>query len=154
MINTSKNGSALQMQTPTIEDSESLQSAIDGTSAFFEVNYHEGKDIWLNRFCSFSSPAGCELVSEGADPLWEKYVDAKIVTLAEIVPVARIAETPDEQVWQLIVKLSTPLPGSNKTEDVATVLVVKKGSDWRFDRFLTKPEIQVIADKATKEAKK
>ena len=153
IISTPKIGSALQTQTPIIEDSKSLQSAMDGTKAFFEVNYHDGKDIWLNRFCSFSSEVGCELVSMGADTLWKKYLDEKIVTLAEIVPVARIAETPDEQVWQLIVKLSTPLPGSNKTEDVAFVLVVRNGNEWRFDRFLTKPEIQVIAEKATKEVK-
>lgn len=41
-----------------------------------------------------------------------------------------------------------PLPGGNKSEDEAYVLVVKTDRGWKFDRFLLEPEVQVLKDRA------
>ena len=51
----------------------------------------------------------------------------------------------------MAVELSEPLPGSNKTQDEAYVLVVKEGDDWKFDRFLLEPEVQALQERELQE---
>jgi hypothetical protein len=44
----------------------------------------------------------------------------------------------------MTITLSSPLPGSNKTQDTAHVILAKTESGWKFDRFLMEEEINAI----------
>ena len=125
----------------TNEDSLGSTAAVN---AIVQVNYQEGKEAWLERICEVSTPAGCELFSAGADRMWEKYVDAKSVVTAASQAVEKVADNGSEQVWQMTITLSSPLPGSNKTQDTAYVVLAKTESGWKFDRFLMEEEINAI----------
>ena len=119
-------------------------AAVNAIEQVFQVNYQEGKEAWLERICEASTPAGCELFSAGADRMWEKYVDAKSVVTAASQAVEKVADNGTEQVWQMTITLSSPLPGSNKTQDTAYVVLAKTESGWKFDRFLMQEEINAI----------
>ena len=128
----------------TNEDSLVSTAAVNAIDQVFQVNYQEGKEAWLERICEVSTPAGCELFSAGADRMWEKYVDAKSVVTAASQAVEKVADNGSEQVWQMTITLSSPLPGSNKTQDTAYVVLAKTESGWKFDRFLMEEEINAI----------
>ena len=128
----------------TNEDSLVSAAAVTAIEKVFQVNYQEGKDVWLNRICELSTPAGCEVFSTGADRMWETYVDAKSVVTAATQAVEKVADNGSEQVWQMTITLSSPLPGSNKTQDTAYVVLVKTEGGWKFDRFLMEAEINAI----------
>lgn len=128
----------------TNEDSLVSAAAVTAIEKVFQVNYQEGKDVWLNRICELSTPAGCEVFSVGADRMWEKYMDAKSVVTAATKAVKKVADNGSEQVWRMTIMLSSPLPGSNKTQDTAYVVLVKTESGWKFDRFLMEAEINAI----------
>lgn len=128
----------------TNEDSLVSAAAVTAIEKVFQVNYQEGKDVWLNRICELSTPAGCEVFSAGADRMWEKYVDAKSVVTAATAAVEKVADNGSEQVWRMTITLSSPLPGSNKTKDMAYVVLVKTEGGWKFDRFLMESEINAI----------
>ena len=76
--------------------------------------------------------------------MWEKYVDAKSVVSATSQAVEKVADNGSEQVWQMTITLSSPLPGSNKTQDTAYVVLAKTEDGWKFDRFLMEEEINAI----------
>ena len=76
--------------------------------------------------------------------VWEKYVDAKSVVTAASQAAEKVADNGSEQVWQMTITLSSPLPGSNKTQDTAYVILAKTESGWKFDRFLMEEEINAI----------
>jgi len=128
----------------TSEDSLVSATAVSVIEKVFQVDYQEGKEAWLNRICEVSTPAGCQLLSAGADSLWKKYVDAKSVVTAAAQAVDKVADNGSEQVWRMTIALSSPLPGSNKTQDAAYVVLVKTESGWKFDRFLMEAEINAI----------
>jgi len=128
----------------TNEDSLVSAAAVTAIEIVFQVNYQEGKEVWLNRICEISTPAGCELFSAGADHMWEKYVDAKSVVTATTQAVEKIEDNGSEQVWRMAITLSSPLPGSNKTQDTAYVVLAKTEGGWKFDRFLMEAEINSI----------
>jgi hypothetical protein len=128
----------------TNEDSLVSAAAVTTIENVFQVNYQEGKEVWLKRICKLSTPAGCELFSDGADRMWEKYVDAKSVVTAATQAVEKVADNGSEQVWRMSIMLSSPLPGSNKTQDTAYVVLAKTESGWKFDRFLMEAEINAI----------
>jgi hypothetical protein len=44
----------------------------------------------------------------------------------------------------MTITLSSPLPGSNKTQDTAYVALVKTDGGWKFDRFLMAAEINAL----------
>ena len=134
----------LDSTSSTSEDGLSSEVAVTATQKVFHVNYQEGKEAWLKRICKVSTPAGCELFSAGADRMWEKYVDAKSVVTAVAQKAEKVADNGSEQVWQMAINLSSPLPGSNKTQDTAYVVLVKTDSGWKFDRFLMDAEINAI----------
>jgi hypothetical protein len=134
-------------QSPTAstnEDSLVSTAAVNAIEQVFQVNYQEGKEAWLERICEVSTPAGCELFSAGADRMWEKYVDAKSVVTATTLAVEKVADNGSEQVWKMTITLSSPLPGSNKTQDTTYVVLAKTESGWKFDRFLMEEEINAI----------
>lgn len=135
--------------TPSPEETEITNAAVAGTQAFFQINVTEGKDTWLNRFCAASTENGCALARMGADRLWQKYQEAKTSVQAEVNALERVSTTANEQVWRVAIKLTEPLPGSNKTEDEAYVLVVKTDNGWKFDRFLLGPEVQALKDRTS-----
>lgn len=110
----------------------------------FQVNYLEGQAVWLERICENSTPAGCELFAASAGRLWEKYMDAKAEVTATARAVQKVAGNDTEQVWEMAISLSSPLPGSNKTQDSAYVVVAKTDDGWKFDRFLMPAEIDAI----------
>jgi hypothetical protein len=128
----------------TSEDSLVSAAAVSATDKVFQVDYQEGKEAWLKRICEVSTPAGCQLLSAGADSMWKKYVDAKSVVTAAAQAVEKVADNGSEQVLRMIITLSSPLPGSNKTQDTAYVVLMRTDSGWKFDRFLMEPEINAI----------
>jgi hypothetical protein len=142
-----------QTQTQSPVTIASAKAAIDGTQAFFQIRVDEGKDAWLNRFCSLATESGCIFARTGADRLWQEYKDAKTSIQPKVTAVGKVKSTSSQHVWKMEVELSNPLPGSNRTKDEAYVLVVKSEAGWRFDRFLLEPEIQAIATRQKEESK-
>jgi hypothetical protein len=126
------------------EESPASAVAITAIQKVFHVNYQEDKEVWLKRICKISTPAGCELFTTGAERMWEKYVDAKSVVTAVAQAVEKVADNGSEQVWQMTINLSSPLPGCNKTQDTAYIVLVKTDTGWKFDRFLMDAEINAI----------
>ncbi|MBI9050038.1 MAG: hypothetical protein JEZ00_11500 [Anaerolineaceae bacterium] len=126
------------------DDQMASEAAVMAMESFFNIDAKEGKEVWLDRICTISTESGCELLSAGADAMWAHYQEENIHISALVSPVKKISETEREQVWQMSILLSAPLPGSNKTEDMAYVVMTKKEGIWKFDRFLLKPEIDSI----------
>ena len=126
------------------EDIKASQAAVSAVGKIFQIDTTKSKEDWLKGVCAFSTPAGCTMISTGADRMWAKYVEAKTIVSAEVQPLQKRADNGSEQVWQVAVSLTAPLPGSNKTEDIAYAALVKTGDKWFFDRFLLQPEIDAI----------
>jgi hypothetical protein len=136
---------AEQGSAPSISnDSLVSAAAVSAIEKVFQVDYQEGKEAWLKRICEVSTPSGCQLLSAGADNMWKKYVDDKSVVTAGAQAVEKVADNDSEQVWRMAITLSSPLPGSNKTQDTAYVALIRTDSAWKFDRFLMEPEITAI----------
>lgn len=134
-----------QSSAPTSsEDSLASSTAVSAVEAVFQIDYQEGEAAWLNRICNVSTPAGCQLFTAGADRLWKKYVGDKSVVTAKAEAIEKVADNGSEQVWQVTVHLSSPLPGSNKTHDTAFIALEKTDGGWQFDRFLMDSEINAI----------
>lgn len=134
-----------QVSTPSNnEDNSVSKTAVFAVERIFQVNYLEGKEVWLNRICEVSTPAGCQMFSAGADNMWQKYVNAKSVVTASVQAVEKVADNGSEQVWRMTITLSSPPPGSNKNQDLAYVALMKTESGWKFDRFLMEVEINAI----------
>jgi hypothetical protein len=128
----------------TGEDQPALNAAISGVEAFFTLDYHEGRDIWLKKVCEKSTASGCELISRGIDQFWERINTSQSVISVKAEPIEKVAENVSEQVWVTVITLSSPLPGSNKTKDQAYISVEKTEEGWMFDRFLMPGEIKAL----------
>ena len=141
----------IQPQTRTSkyssEDQEALSAAINGVETFFTVDYREGKNAWLKKVCEKSTTSGCQFISQGIDPLWEKISSSQSVINAKAKPIEKVAENASEQVWVIATTLSLPFPGSNKTKDQAYVSVEKTGEGWKFGRFLLPGEIKALQER-------
>jgi hypothetical protein len=135
---------AQAVPTPSVGDAQASAAATAGTEAFFNINYEQGKETWLKGICAVSSESGCQYFTSGSDLLWKRFADFQTVTQGKAQLLSKARSTDSEQVWQISVTLSQPLPGSEKTSDEAYVLVVRVNDDWKFDRFLTEKEIQAI----------
>ena len=129
--------------SPTADESAAA-AATAAVEQVFRVDYHEGKAVWLARICAKSTPAGCALFSDGADRLWEKYEQAGTIVAARVKSTQQITAGVAEQVWRTEVTLSSPLPGSIKTEDSAYVVLVRTEEGWKFDRFLLQAEVDAL----------
>jgi hypothetical protein len=129
------------------EDSAVSLVATHAVENFFTVDYQEGKDVWLKRVCASSTASGCQFLSQGIDPMWERINSSKSVVKAQVVTVEKVADNSLEQVWVTTLKLSSPLPGTNKTQDKAYVVIEKAATGWKFDRFLLPPEIQALQER-------
>ncbi len=138
--------------TPSPEQAEITQAAVLGTRAFFQISASEGQAVWLERFCAASTENGCALVRMSAERLWQKYQEAKTQVQAQVDALECVSAAAQEQVWRVAIRLSEPLPGSNKTEDEAHVLVVKTDSGWKFERFLLEAEVQALQERTAQEA--
>jgi hypothetical protein len=126
------------------DDLQASAVAEQAVEAFFSIDYQEGIEAWQTRFCSLTTEGGCQFIALGSTSMWTKYLEEKTIIHADSTPISRLAATETEQVWQIKVSLSDPLPGSNKLEDTAYVAVSKTDSGWMFDRFLLEPEINAI----------
>lgn len=144
--------SAAAEQSPVPTDTEDAQAsavAVAAMESVFRIDYQEGQDAWLQRVCAISTPSGCTLLENSADLLWQRYQQEKTLVTASARPVEKAADTGQEQVWHVAIRLSAPLPGSNKTEDSAYVALVKGDQGWKFDRFLLQPEIDALISRQT-----
>jgi hypothetical protein len=136
-----------QTSSYSSEDLSAMHAAFNGVETFFSVDYHEGKNVWLNEVCEKSTSTGCHFISQGIDPLWEKVNSSQSVITAKAEPIEKAAENASEQVWVIGIALSSPFPGSNKTKDQAYVSVEKTEEGWKFDRFLMPGEIKAIQER-------
>jgi dephospho-CoA kinase len=84
------------------------------------------------------------MVSAGSDVLWTSFQETEVTVSAIVAHEEKVAESNAEQVWKMNIILSAPLPGSNKLQETAYVVLVKTDNTWRFDRFLLKPEIDSV----------
>jgi hypothetical protein len=132
-----------------LEDLMASDAAVVAMQLFFNIDMEVGQAAWLDGICKLSTKSGCDLLSSGAEIMWAQYQENNIQTSAIVIPVGKISETEAEQVWQLRVLLAEPLPGSNKTDDMAYVVMLKEENVWKFDRFLLKPEIDTILSHRT-----
>ena len=128
--------------TPSPDDTKASNAVIAGVEAFYNINYQEGKETWLNRFCAVSSGSGCQFLKSGSTALWKRFEDMQTITQGKVMPQEKVRSTADEQVWRVSITLTQPLPGSEKTSDEAYALVVREKDVWKFDRFLMDKEIQ------------
>ncbi len=138
----------LPTPTPNVEDTQASMAIAAGIEAFFNVDFQQGKDAWLNQNCAVTTESGCQLVKLGAASLWKKVQQEKTVTSASVQPEEKVKHTADEQVWSVRIQLSAPLPGSEKTADTAYALAVRTNAGWKFDRFLMPEEIRAIEQSA------
>jgi hypothetical protein len=139
-----------QPQVTSSSSDDDTAAAFVATTAvknFFTVDYHEGKDTWLKRICAVSTTSGCQLLSKGLDPMWERINTSRSVITVRVATNEKAADNPPEQVWITTIVLSAPLPGSNKTKDQAYILVEKTEEGWKFDRFLIAREIQALQER-------
>lgn len=134
--------------TPDVEDSPAAAAVVAGIEAFFNVDYQQGQDAWLDQYCAVTTESGCQFAKLGAASMWKKYQDAKTITSASVQPEEKVKHTADEQVWRVRIQLSVPLPGNQKTADTAYGLAVKTDAGWKFDRFLMPEEIRAIEQSA------
>jgi hypothetical protein len=134
-----------------LEDQMASDAAVVAMQLFFNIGVEEGQAAWLDGICEISTDSGCELLSTAADVMWVyyQYQENNIHISAIVFPVGKISETENEQVWQLRILLTESLPGSNKTENMAYVVILKEEGIWKFDRFLLKPEIDSILSHRT-----
>jgi hypothetical protein len=139
----------LPTPTPNVDDSQSSAAIVAGIEAFFTVDYQQGQEAWLDKYCAVTTESGCQFAKLGAASLWKKYQDAKTVTSASVQPDQKVKHKADEQVWRVRIQLSAPLPGSEKTTDTAYALAVRTNAGWKFDRFLMPEEIRAIEKSAT-----
>ena len=130
--------------TPPADDTQASAAVVAGVKAFFTVNYAEGKDAWLERFCATSTQSGCQFAKSGSRSLWRRYTEMKTITTAEVAPKTIIRRSENEQVWLVNVQLLQPLPGSEKTQDDAYGLAVRENGRWKFDRILLPQEIDAL----------
>lgn len=130
--------------TPPVDDNQASMAVLGGVKAFFTVNYEEGKDAWLERFCATSTQSGCLFATSGSTSLWRRYTEMKTVTIADVAPKTLVRRSENEQVWLVTVRLSQPLPGSEKKQDEAYGLAVRENGVWKFDRFLLPQEIDAL----------
>lgn len=135
--------------TPNVDDSQATEAIIAGIEAFFNVDYQQGQEAWLDQYCAVTSESGCQFAKLGAASLWKKYQEAKTVTSASLQSEEKVKQTADEQVWRVRIQLSEPLPGSDKTADTAYGLAVRTNAGWKFERFLLLEEIRAIEQSAT-----
>ena len=134
----------------TIQDDRLASDvAVTALEAFFHIDAKEGKEAWLNRLCLLSTENGCKIISAGSDAMWTSFQEAEVDGSAMVAHEEIVAESNIEQVWKMNIILSAPLPGSNKLQDTAYVVVVKTDNIWRFDRFLLKPEIDALLAQRT-----
>lgn len=127
-----------------VEPDPASTAAVAALKAFFQVDYRQGQDGWLAQVCELSTPAGCELLRLTADPMWAKFQAEETMVDATVQAEKNLKVSNTEQVWQMSIHLSAPLPGSNKTEDNAYISLVSTSDGWKFDRFLLAPEVQAI----------
>jgi hypothetical protein len=139
----------LPTPTPNVEDMQASAAIVAGIETFFNVDYQQGQEAWLNQYCSVTTENGCQFAKLGAASLWKKVQEAKTVTSATVQPEEKVKHTADEQVWRVRIQLSAPLPGSEKTADTAYGLAVRTDVGWKFDRFLMPEEIRAIEKSAT-----
>lgn len=146
LIPTSTSG----LVTPSPNDQMASAAATKAVEAFFTVDYQVGMDSWLNRLCDLTTDSGCQFISIGASPMWDRYLEEKTIVMAEASALQKVADKQSEQVWQVNVSLSAALPGSNKLLDTTYVVVSKTDTGWLFDRFLLQPEINALLVKQGK----
>jgi len=130
--------------TPPVDETQASAAVVAGAKAFFTVDYTESKEAWLERFCATSTQSGCLFATSGSTSLWRRYTEMKTVTFAEVDPKTLVRRSENEQVWLVTIRLSQPLPGSEKTQDEAYGLAVRENGVWNFDRFLLPQEIDVL----------
>lgn len=130
--------------TPNVDDSQSSEAIIAGIESFFNVDYQQGQEAWLDQYCAVTTESGCQFAKLGAASLWKKVQEAKTITSASVQPEQKVKHTSAEQVWRVRIQLSAPLPGSEKTADTAYALAVRTDAGWKFDRFLMPEEIRAI----------
>jgi hypothetical protein len=136
------------------DDAAASTAATRALEAFYQIDYREGQEIWLERICTATTPPGCQFLKLGVGLLWEQLVAAKVQVTASVEPEEKLSDTESEQVWRMQITLSEPLPGSDLTEDSAYVLVVKTDARWLFERFLMAQEIEALEANQESESSK
>lgn len=131
------------------EDDLGSAAAVTALEAFYHLDSHAGQIAWLERLCAASTPAGCQLISLGADRLWEQLTATQSAVTATAEVEEKLADTGFEQVWRVRISLSAPLSVSGHTSEVAYVVVRKTETGWLFDRFLLEAEISAILAQKT-----
>ncbi len=143
-----------QSQPSVNEDASAQAAAIAGAQAFYSIDYQEGFQTWLDRLCSLSTETGCIVYQNIIGPsLWADFDQAKSATTATVVSQGKVQEqlaasrgNAPMQVWRVEIELSAPLPQQSdpQTRFPALALVIKEGSTWKFERFLSEEEAQAL----------
>lgn len=126
------------------------EAALNGTKAFYSIDYQTGSDQWTAGLCALSTDAACSYYQDTVAPfLWLSFMPAQTMITADVKDAQLLAEAipgePDGvalQIWQVGVHLSAPWPqGHGLTDFPAQVLVRREDNGWKFERFLLKEEL-------------
>ena len=142
--------------TPT-GDSAARAAALAGAQAFYTLDFRAGRQAWLDRLCAVSTQTGCTIDQNVIVPaLWGGLEQAKTVSTVQVEVQEKVLEQAAAfpgnaplQVWRLHIQLSAPWPGQQQplTSFPALALVSTENGTWKFERFLTEEEAQVLNHK-------
>ncbi len=147
---------AASLATPD-GDQLAQAAAVSGAQAFYTVDYQKGMQVWLDQLCAVSTNAGCIMDQNVFVPaLWPQLESGKTSTTVQasvqekvLEQVSPVGDVP-QQVWKLNIQLSAPWPAQEQplTSFPALALVIRENGDWKFERFLTEDETQILNKKA------
>lgn len=132
------------LQSPSSEEFAIASIASEAAETFFTIDCQLGKEAWLEDICKLSTSAGCDFFTAIADQLWDSYSKNETQVSASVQSIRPIKSNGEEQILEVEVLLSNPLPGSNRTRDFAYLLLVQTEDEWKLDRFLFEAEIKAI----------
>ncbi len=147
---------AASLTTPDA-DQLAQTAAVAGAQAFYNVDYQEGKQAWLDQLCAVSTNTGCTMDQNVFMPaLWPQLESSKTSTTVQVSVQEKVVEQVSpfgdvpQQIWKLNIQLSAPWPAQKQplTSFQALALVIRENGVWKFERFLTEDEVQPLETKA------
>ena len=147
---------AASLTTPD-GDQLAQAAAVSGAKVFYNVDYRNGKQAWLDQLCAVSTSIGCAIDQNVFVPaFWPQLEAAKTSTTVQVSAQEKVLDqvsplgSVPQQVWKLGIQLSAPWPAQEQplTSFPALALVIRENGTWKFERFLTEDEANAFEKKA------
>lgn len=151
--------------TPTIAPTPTRlpeEAVLEGLEAYAMMDYREGYQAWVDRYCAVSTIPGCEWFATQYGPIeWDDIVAKEgvitdpICTAVKMVKDAMVQNINGQiigngQAWEVTVDLNPDLSVCPKCptdgEITRYVLIADYGEGWQFDHFLWNSEIEDLRE--------